>query len=121
MIDWYTWLQSGLAAASGVFCLIAGLLRRTPSDYTVGSLALVTVLLLGQVVVAIVSPFAGNPCAGDPVEFVIYLVTAVLIAVFGVVWALVDRTRWATVIMGVAALTLAIMLYRMQVIWTTPV
>ena len=43
-----------------------------------------------------------------------------LIPPFAVFWALVERSRWSTVIMGVAALSVAIMVWRMNVIWTTP-
>jgi hypothetical protein len=33
-------------------------------------------------------------------------------------WALIERSRWSTVILGVAALSVAVMLYRMLQIWT---
>ena len=35
-----------------------------------------------------------------------------------VLWALVERSRWSTVVVGVACLAIAVMLYRMQIIWT---
>ena len=47
----------------------------------------------------------------------VWLSMVVVLAVF---WALVERSRWSTVIMGVAALSVAIMVWRMNVIWTTP-
>ena len=34
-----------------------------------------------------------------------------------VVWALVDRGRWSTAILGVACLAIAVMVYRMGQIW----
>ena len=74
-------------------------------------------LLLAQIIVSIAAPFAGNTPTGDPVEYWIYLVTTLLIPVLAVVWALIDRSRWATVILGVAAITVAVMLYRMNQIW----
>jgi len=121
MILWLTTVQIVFAVAAGLFCLIAGLAGRRPSDYTVGSLALVEVLLIIQVVVAIIAPFAGNPPSGDPLEFWVYLVSAVLLPIGGVIWALLDRSRWSTVILGVVALAVAIMLWRMEVIWTIQV
>ncbi|WP_309065216.1 hypothetical protein [Microbacterium sp.] len=121
MIAWYTTLQIVMACASGLFCLIAGFAGRRPSDYTVGSLALVEALLLVQVVIAIVAPLAGNPPTGDLLEYWVYLVSAVLLPVGGVAWALIERSRWSTVILGVIGLSLAIMLWRMQVIWTVQV
>ncbi len=121
MILWFTTLQIVIAVAAGLFAVIAGLLGRRPSDYTVGALALVEALLIVQVVMAIIAPFAGNPPSGDPLEFWVYLISAALLPVGGVVWALLERSRWSTVILGVVAFAVAIMLWRMEVIWTVQV
>ena len=118
MILWFTIAQVIVAVATGLFCVIAGLAGRRPSDWTVGALALVELLLLAQVVIAIVAPFAGNPPSGSLLEFWVYLVSAVLLPVAAVAWALLERSRWSTVIMGIAALSIAVMIWRMQVIWT---
>lgn len=121
MITWFTTLQIVIACAAGLFCLIAGFAGRRPSDYTVGAIALTEVLLIVQVVVAIVAPLAGNPPTGDLLEFWVYLVGALLLPIGGVLWALLDRSRWSTVVLGVVGFSLAIMLWRMQVIWTIQV
>lgn len=118
MILWFTVVQISVACAAGLFCLIAGLAGRRPSDWTVGSLLLVELLLIVQVVVAIIAPLAGNPPTGDLLEFWVYLIAAVLLPVGGIAWALLDRTRWSTVVLGVVGLSLAIMMWRMQSIWT---
>ena len=117
MIPWFEYVQVGVAVVAGLFCLIAGFAGRRPSDYTLGATALVEVLLIAQVVVAIVSPLAGNPPTGSLLEFWVYLVSAVLIPPAAVVWALVERNRWSTAILGVACLAIAVMLYRMGQIW----
>ena len=121
MILWFTIAQIVIAVAAGVFCVAAGLIGRRPSDVSVGALALVEVLLVVQVVVAIIAPLAGNPPTGDLLEYWVYLVSAVLLPVGAVLWALMERSRWSTVILGVAAIAIAIMLWRMQVIWTVQV
>ncbi|MEJ1921430.1 hypothetical protein [Microbacterium sp. KHB019] len=121
MILWFTNVQIVVAVAAGLFAVIAGLMGRRPSDYTVGALALVEVLLIVQVVMAIIAPFAGNPPSGDLLEFWVYLVSAVLLPIGGVIWALLERSRWSTVILGVIAFAVAIMLWRMEVIWTVQV
>lgn len=121
MILWFTILQIIVACAAGLFCVVAGLVGRRPSDVTVGSLALVEVLLLVQVVIAIVAPLAGNPPTGDLLEYWVYLIAAVLLPIGGVLWALLERSRWSTVILGIVGLSLAIMLWRMQMIWTVQV
>ncbi|MBD3943908.1 hypothetical protein IF188_19635 [Microbacterium sp. NEAU-LLC] len=118
MILWFTIAQVAVAVAAGLFCVVAGLAGRRPSDWTVGSLALVELLLIAQVVIAIIAPFAGNPPTGSLLEFWVYLVSAVLLPLAAVAWALLERSRWSTVIMGIAALSIAVMVWRMQVIWT---
>ena len=80
-----------------------GLTGRRPSDVTVGALALVELLLIAQVVIAIVAPFLGNPPTGSPLEFWVYLVSAVLVPPAAVVWALLERSRWSTVVVGITA------------------
>lgn len=121
MILWFTITQVVVAVLAGVLCTVAGLAGRRPGDVTVGSLALLLVLLIGQVVVAIIAPFAGNAPTGSALEFWVYLVSAVLLPPAAVAWALVERSRWSTVIMGIAALAVAVMVWRMQVIWTVQV
>ncbi|MFV0319112.1 MAG: hypothetical protein ACK5IN_01820 [Microbacterium sp.] len=118
MILWFTYVQVIVAVLAGTLCLVLGLAGRRPSDLTVGPMALIELLLIAQVVIAIVAPLTGNPPTGSLLELWVYLVAAVLIPLAGVAWALVERSRWSTVILGVAALAIAVMVWRMQVIWT---
>lgn len=121
MILWLTIVQIVVAVGAGVFCISAGLAGRRPSDFTVGALAAIEALLIVQVVVSIVAPLAGNPPTGDLLEFWVYLVSAVLLPIGAVLWALMERSRWSTVILGVAAFAIAIMVWRMHAIWTIQV
>ena len=118
MILWFTIVTLAVAIVGGLVGIVLGLAGRRPGDVTVGALALLELLLLAQVVIAIVAPFAGNPPSGSALEFWVYLVSAALLPPAGVVWALIERSRWSTVIMGIAALAVAIMVWRMHVIWT---
>lgn len=121
MILWFTIAQVAVAAAAGLLCVVLGLAGRRPSDLTVGSLALIELLLIVQIVVAIIAPFAGNPPTGSLLELWTYLVSAAIIPPAAAAWALVERSRWSTVIMGVAALSIAVMVWRMFMIWTVQV
>ncbi|TFC90512.1 MULTISPECIES: hypothetical protein [Cryobacterium] len=118
MIEWFTWLQLGIAGVAGLLCIALGLAGRKPSDLTMGAIALVELLLIVQLVVAIVAPFAGNTATGSLLEFYTYLVSAILVPVAAVGWALIERSRWSTVILGVAGLGVFVMVYRMWQIWT---
>ncbi|MDQ1125100.1 hypothetical protein QE428_000133 [Microbacterium sp. SORGH_AS 505] len=121
MIAWFTVAVIAVACAAGLLCTVLGLAGRRPSDLSVGTQALILVLLIVQVVISIIAPFAGNPPSGDLLEFWVYLVSAVLIPPAAVIWALIERSRWSTVVMGVAAFAIAIMVWRMNVIWTIQV
>ena len=120
MIWWFAIAQVIVAVVVGLVAVVAGLAGRRPGDVTVGGMALILLLLVAQVIIAIVAPLAGNPPLGSTLEFWVYLVSAVLLPPAAAFWALIERSRWSTVIMGIAALSVAVMIWRMQVIWTTP-
>ncbi|TFD89383.1 hypothetical protein E3T61_10665 [Cryobacterium lactosi] len=118
MIEWFTYLQLAVATAAGLLCLGLGFVGRKPTDLSMGATLLVELLLIGQLVVAIVAPLTGNQATGSLLEFYTYLISAILLPIFGGVWALIDRSRWSTVILGVVCLSVAVMVYRMLQIWT---
>ncbi|MEP6479990.1 MAG: hypothetical protein ABJB03_11400 [Rhodoglobus sp.] len=118
MIEWFTLAQVGVAVAAGLFCVVMGLAGRNPNDFTMGATALVELLLVIQLVVAIVAPALGNEPSGSALEFWVYLVSAVVLPPLAVFWGLIERTRWSTVILGVACFAIAVMVYRMGQIWT---
>ncbi len=118
MILGFTVVLVGIAVLAGLLCVALGLAGRKPSDITLVALAVVEVLLVVQIVIAIMAPALGNSPTGNPLEFWVYLVTAAIIPPLAVFWALVERTRWSTVVLGVAALAVAVMAYRMHQIWT---
>lgn len=118
MILWFTIALVAVSVAAGLFALISGLVGRRPSDFTVGGLALVELLLIVQIVISIVAPFTGNNSRGSVLEFWVYLVSAAILPVAGVFWALIERSRWSTVIMGIVSLSVGIMAWRMWTIWT---
>jgi len=117
VIEWFTTAQVAVAVVVGIVCLIAGGIGRSPSDLTNGLTAFVALLLLAQIVVSIIAPFVGNDPTGDPVEYWVYLISALLLPPLAIVWGLVDRSRWSTVVLGVVSLAVAVMVYRMGQIW----
>lgn len=118
MVDWFAYLQVGIAVLAGLFCLVVGFVGRKPDDFSLGAILLIEVLLVIQLVVAIVAPAVGNPPSGNPLEFYTYLVSAIVMLPLAGLWALVERNRWSTVVLGVAGLSAAIMVFRMLQIWT---
>ncbi len=117
MIEWFTTIAIIVSVVAGLAALVLGAIGRKPDDFSVLPTAAVGLALLVQIVIGLVAPFVGNEPTGDIVEWWIYVVTALVLPVAAIGWALVDRTRWATVVMGVASLAVAVMLYRMHQIW----
>lgn len=117
MIEWFTWVQVGVAVAAGLLGVVLGLIGRRPDDFTMGATLLVELLLIAQLVIALLAPAFGNQASGSVLEFFVYLVSAIILPPLAGIWALVDRSRWSTVILGVTCLAIAVMVYRMNEIW----
>lgn len=117
MITWFAITQIAVAVIAAIVCLVEFLRKRSPNDYTLGATLVVGVLLVAQVVVAIVQPLVGNPAIGDPLEFWMYLIVALVLPFAAGFWALVDRRRSANLVLFVVCLAVAVMVYRMLVIW----
>lgn len=117
MILWFGIAIIAIALVSAGLCLVVGARKLAPNDYTMGATLLVALLLLAQVIVSIVAPIAGNSATGDPLEFWMYLIVAFALPLGAGFWALVDRTRWANLVLAVVHFAVAVMVYRMLVIW----
>jgi len=117
MIEWLTITSVAYAVAAGLVAVVSGIRGNPPRDLTVLGTLSVAVVLVGLLVVAIVQPLVGNAPGGDALEFWLYLVTALAMTIGVTVWALVDRTRFATIAMGIVSLAIAVMIVRMSIIW----
>lgn len=118
MIEAFYLIQLWFAMAAGLFALALGLFGRLPSLWSVGALALVLLGLVGQLIYSTAAVIGGATAKIDTVEFFAYLIVAIMVPIGAGFWALVERNRWSTVILGVAGLTVAVMLVRMNQIWT---
>jgi hypothetical protein len=121
VIAWYTDVLVVVALLAGLVAAVLGFAGRKPGDVAMGGALLVELLLVAQLVIAIVAPFTGNHPTGSLVEFYIYLIAALVIPLLAGFWALVERDRWSTVILGVACLAIAVMVVRMDIIWTVQI
>jgi predicted membrane channel-forming protein YqfA (hemolysin III family) len=117
MIEWFYWVQLSVAIIAGFLAVGFAMAKRTPNDYTLGSMVLLGLLLLIQIVVAIVQPSVGNTPSGSLLEYWMYLITAFVMVIAGTLWALVERSIMSNVMLGLLAGSLAVMLVRMDVIW----
>jgi len=118
VIEWYTWTTIGIALAVGLLCIGFTVAGKGPRDLTVLGVVLMELLVIAQIVMAIVAPSVGNSPTGNPLEFWMYLITAAIIPPAAIVWALMERTRWGSLILAVAGIAISVMTIRMWAIWT---
>jgi hypothetical protein len=106
-----------LALVVGLVLLGFGAAKRKPSLVSIGALGLVELGLLVQLISTILMVVGGARAKGDTIEFFAYVLVAIVVPLGAAFWALIERTRWSTFVLGVGALTVAIMLVRMHQIW----
>ena len=78
--------------------------------------AVVEAFLLVEVVVAVVLAVSGTVPADVP-TFWGYLVTTLVVLPVAAAWAFAERTRWSSVVLLVAAVTVAFLQYRLLQVW----
>jgi hypothetical protein len=111
-----------VVAISVVAVALAGLgglstaLRRRIGSAHLALTGLLELLLVGQAVAAVVALVGGHRPA-ELATFLAYLTSVVLLPVAGLLWARTEPTRWAGTVLGVAALTVAVMVWRLLDLW----
>ena len=117
MVEWLFYLVLFQTTAIGAVLVLLGLFGVKPIGYLVLVFATIEASLLIQLVVSVGIVVAGSQAALSTIEFFGYLLVALLVPLAGAAWALMERTRWSTVILGATALTVSVMLLRMWQIW----
>jgi hypothetical protein len=103
----------------GLINLVSALFQKAPRQFNQIIVALVEAGLLVQLLTTITVLISGvSLCRGSIWEFFGYLLVALLVPAGAVVWSLLEKTKQSVVILGAAPLVVAIMLYRMLVIWS---
>jgi hypothetical protein len=105
------------ALVIGLVLLGLGAAKRKPSLVSLGAIGLVQLALIVQLVTSIILVSGGARAKTDTIEFFAYVLVAFIVPLGAAFWALIERTRWSTFVLGVGALTVAIMIVRMHQIW----
>lgn len=116
-MDAYFYIILVVGLISTVLCAGAGILKKAPNDTTILSVAAVELALLVYLVGSIVRVASGEHIAGEPWEFWGYLVTALMLPVGAVYWAIAERTRWSNFVLAAVGVTALVMAARMNQIW----
>ena len=117
MLEVFFQIEAWTAFAVGLILLGFGMARRKPSLISLGALAFIQLGLVVQLISSIILVAGGARAKTDTIEFFAYLLVAMIVPLGAAFWALIERTRWSTFVLGVGSLTVAIMLVRMHQIW----
>jgi len=118
MLEWWYQAQLGFGVVAGLLLVVMGLFGRKPSGFSLALVAGSEFGLLMQLIASITIVIMGERAKHDTWEFFGYLIVALMVPVAAAIWALIDRNRWSTVVMGAGILTVVVMLVRMQQIWS---
>jgi hypothetical protein len=118
MLEWWYQAQLWFGVVAGLLLVVMGLIGRKPSGFSLALVAGSEFGLLMQLIASITLVILGERANLDTWEFFGYLIVALMVPVAAAIWALIDRNRWSTVVMGAGVLTVAVMLVRMQQIWS---
>ncbi|HEX2073209.1 MAG TPA: hypothetical protein VHF92_05435 [Geodermatophilus sp.] len=105
-----------LLAGAGLASTLAR--RRIGLVHLAGAAVLEAVLLLQTAVAAVA--LAGGERPADLPTFLSYLAGVLLVPVAGVLWARTEGSRWAGTVLAVAALAVAVMVWRLLQLWEAP-
>ncbi|WP_197321961.1 hypothetical protein [Saccharomonospora sp. NB11] len=103
-----------LVVAGWSFVLVA--VNRPPTRSLLFGLGAVEALLVVQVVISVALLISGER-PGNLLTFLAYLVGVLLVLPLGTVWALAERTRSSTAVLGVACITVPVLVMRMYQVW----
>ena len=116
-------MQPALVVAITVVAVVLALLgiastvaRRRIGLLHLGVAAVLEVLLLVQAVLAVVA-MAGGDTPPETATFAGYLAGIVLVPIAGSLWARTEQTRWAGTVIAVAAVVVAVMIWRLLQLW----
>jgi heme A synthase len=99
-----------------VWSFVLAARNREPQRALLAGLAVVEVLLVVQLVIGVVL-LIGGARPGNLVTYLAYLIGALVIIPAGAAWALAERSRSSTVILGVACVAIPVMVLRLHEIW----
>lgn len=117
MLDALTVAIGVAALALAAWCGFAALRDQPTKDWHFIGMAVVTVLVLAQLVVGVVQLARGEEPGQGTVLFVAYLVGAFAAVPAAAMLSLSERTKWGSVTVAAGAVVLAVLEVRLYDIW----
>jgi hypothetical protein len=107
-----------LSLLVGGIQLLLGFFGRKPGQPEIMMSVAVIAGLSVQLLVSTIIVIAGGRAVISTLEFFGYLLVAMILMFAAGFWALAEKTKWSTAVLGASSLTVAVMLVRMLQIWT---
>lgn len=106
-----------VALLAAAYALVTTLRNRPMDVWHLAVLGVLEVLLIAQAVVGFVK-LSGDEGPESSATFVGYLLAGLLVPLAGAGWGLLERTRWGPGVIVVAGLGVAVMIVRMNQLWS---
>ncbi|WP_411106445.1 hypothetical protein [Streptomyces sp. cmx-4-9] len=119
MLDALTVAIGAAALALAAWCGHAAWRDQPTKDWHFIGMAVVTLLVLAQLVVGVVKLAQGGKPDEGSVIFVAYLLGALVAIPGAALLSLTERTKWGSVTVAAAAVVLAVLEVRLYDIWGT--
>ena len=113
VLVWITTVAALVLAGLGALSTLS---RRRTGPAHLAAAGVLEALLLLQVAIAVVRLVGGHR-PEETATFLGYLAGIVLVPVAGVLWSRTEPSRWAGTVIGIAALVVAVMLWRLLHLW----
>ena len=113
------WVATVVALVLAALGALSTLTRRRTGPAHLLTAGLLEAVLLVQAVLVVVR-LAGGYRPEDLPTFLGYLGAVVLVPVAGVLWSRNEPSRWAGTVVGMAALVVAVMVWRLVQLWEVP-
>jgi hypothetical protein len=106
------------ALAWALWCLVSAAIGQAPTvRHRLGLVVLEVAAVLQAVVAVVLLAVQGGRTGPGVAEIVGYLVASVITLPIGAALAHGERTRYGTVVLGIAGVTLAVLVLRTQQVW----
>lgn len=105
------------AALVALWSFVQSARDRLPDTPLLIAIAVLEALLVAQLVIGIVL-LAGGERPGSLATYLAYLIGCLVVLPVGAAWALAERSRASTVVLGIACLAIPVMVLRLNEVWS---
>ncbi|WP_328605883.1 hypothetical protein OG943_38775 [Amycolatopsis sp. NBC_00345] len=117
MIFGFAVVVAVVALLVALWSFVQSLRDRLPDTLLLVALGVVELLLVAQLVVGIVLLASGEK-PGSVATYLAYLIGSLVVLPVGAMWALAERSRSSTVVLGIACLAIPVMVLRLNEVWS---